>query len=47
MSIIDKSFAGRDKITIKELAEQLQIRYQSAVGLVNGAKFLRAQTITH
>jgi len=30
-----KGFPGRDKITIKELAEQLQIRHQSAVGLAD------------
>jgi DNA-binding MarR family transcriptional regulator len=30
-----KGFPGRDKITIKELAEQMQIRHQSAVGLAD------------
>jgi DNA-binding MarR family transcriptional regulator len=30
-----KGFPGRDRITIKELAEQLQIRHHSAVGLAN------------
>lgn len=30
-----KGFPGRDKITITELAEQLQIRHHSAVGLAD------------
>ncbi|MEP7137516.1 MAG: MarR family transcriptional regulator [Chloroflexota bacterium] len=30
-----KGFPSRDKITITELAERMQIRHQSAVGLVN------------
>lgn len=30
-----KGFPGRDQITIGELAEQLQIRHHSAVGLAN------------
>ncbi len=30
-----KGFPGRDEITIKELAERMQIRHHSAVGLVN------------
>ncbi|MCC7119088.1 MAG: MarR family transcriptional regulator [Anaerolineales bacterium] len=30
-----KGFPGRDKITVKELSERLQIRHHSAVGLVN------------
>lgn len=30
-----KGFPGREQITIGELAEQLQIRHHSAVGLVN------------
>jgi DNA-binding MarR family transcriptional regulator len=30
-----KGFPGRDKITISELAERLQIRHQSAVGLTD------------
>jgi DNA-binding MarR family transcriptional regulator len=30
-----KGFPGRDKITIKELAERMQIRHQSAVGLAD------------
>ena len=30
-----KGFPGRDKITITELAEQMQIRHHSAVGLVD------------
>lgn len=30
-----KGFPGREQITIKELAERLQIRHHSAVGLVN------------
>jgi DNA-binding MarR family transcriptional regulator len=30
-----KGFPGRDRITISELAERLQIRHHSAVGLVN------------
>ncbi|GAB1470858.1 helix-turn-helix domain-containing protein [Chloroflexota bacterium] len=30
-----KGFPGRDKITITELAERMQIRHQSAVGLVD------------
>jgi DNA-binding MarR family transcriptional regulator len=30
-----KGFPGRDKITITELAERMQIRHQSAVGLAD------------
>lgn len=30
-----KGFPGREKITIKELAERMQIRHHSAVGLVD------------
>lgn len=30
-----KGFPGRDRITVGELAEQLQIRHHSAVGLIN------------
>ena len=30
-----KGSPGRDKITVKELAEQMQIRHHSAVGLVD------------
>ena len=30
-----KGFPGRDRITVKELAEQMQIRHHSAVGLVD------------
>lgn len=30
-----KGFPGRDKITIKELAERMQIRHHSAVGLAD------------
>ncbi|NJC96811.1 MAG: MarR family transcriptional regulator [Anaerolineales bacterium] len=30
-----KGFPGRDRVTIKELAEQMQIRHQSAVGLAD------------
>ena len=30
-----KGFPGREQITIRELAERLQIRHHSAVGLVN------------
>ncbi len=30
-----KGFPGRDRITIKELAERMQIRHHSAVGLVD------------
>ncbi|MCC6259617.1 MAG: MarR family transcriptional regulator [Anaerolineales bacterium] len=30
-----KGFPGRDKITVKELSERMQIQHHSAVGLVN------------
>jgi len=30
-----KGFPGRDRITVKELAERMQIRHHSAVGLVD------------
>lgn len=30
-----KGFPGRDRVTIKELAERMQIRHQSAVGLAD------------
>jgi DNA-binding MarR family transcriptional regulator len=45
-----KGFPGRDKITITELAEQMQIRHQSAVGLADRLMFqgllVREQSLT-